>query len=917
MKSDTVEKREYNNMGENWVDILGREFNKNQLEVINADSGEHLVLAPPGCGKTEVLAARIIHARNRGVQFEDMLCLTFTNRAARGMRDRINMLHYEHTDELFVGNVHRFCSEMLFSEDSSYVPQNTSILDDEDQNEVYAEIVRDITKKLQDNQILFSFGEIKRDDVFKFQHYIYQLRHNHPSSLFMSWFDMRYQQSIFPAYKSIVEVYDNIVDIFINSKNSQIQPYLGSLSLLLLAKLYEEYKEEHTLLDFDDLLLMSYTILSGRDSRHKRYSWIQVDEVQDLNPMQIALIDLIKAQGANVVFLGDQQQAIFSFIGAKVSTLNSLMQRCEKNLHTFEFNYRSPEYLLSLFNDYAKTVLGIDGRYLPDTINKTEKPYQAVSILQTEDTDTAKMDIAERVETLMADYPEERVAILVSSNKEADAISETLDKCDLPNFKISGRDVFSSKEVKFLKSHLRVMLFEESQLDWTNIYHWFGVGSSPQGIRGFLGELQCYFISPADLLMYEDSTYFQEFEKNMGRPIVVFDTETTGVDVFSDDIIQISGKKLVNGQVAGECDIYMRVGDRQIPAYLSSIENPLVEQYAKVEREGKLVSREEGLRQFLKFSEGCLLVGHNAAYDYHILDNNLKRNCRDVVLQEIHPLFFDTYKLMRIARPGCKTYRLGNLVEELKLTKAVGVNHLADNDVDDTISLLKYVMSQTKAICDLQRQYFTYCKNKTDYARKGLSEYRPVFLKTMSLLYDTTTRRDTPIIETVLREIFEKFIKNGQKEDESRVEKVIEFIGEILIDAREEPFLKTQIDNHINQIITLKESDLCSNDKKGVIEEKIFVCTVHKAKGLEFEHVIIADGSDNSYPNYYCKTIEARQENARLLYVAISRAMKTLTIVCPKVAVVNSEKNNSTYRFVRNISPFLAPLSRHFENINI
>ena len=93
------------------------EFNEQQQEVIEATGGCHLVLAPPGCGKTAVLAERIVWARGQGVPFSEMACLTFTNRASRGMRERIlerMTTHNDDIDELFVGNVHRFCSQFLF-----------------------------------------------------------------------------------------------------------------------------------------------------------------------------------------------------------------------------------------------------------------------------------------------------------------------------------------------------------------------------------------------------------------------------------------------------------------------------------------------------------------------------------------------------------------------------------------------------------------------------------------------------------------------------------------------------------------------------------------------------------------------------------------------------------------------------------
>ena len=94
-----------------------RRFDKWQCEAIELSGGQHLVLAPPGCGKTDILTERIVHAHAEGVEYNDMLCLTFTNRAAKGMAQRIaDRTGNPVPDGLFVGNIHRYCSQLLFNE---------------------------------------------------------------------------------------------------------------------------------------------------------------------------------------------------------------------------------------------------------------------------------------------------------------------------------------------------------------------------------------------------------------------------------------------------------------------------------------------------------------------------------------------------------------------------------------------------------------------------------------------------------------------------------------------------------------------------------------------------------------------------------------------------------------------------------
>ena len=105
-------------------------YDKEQLKAIQATGGYYLVLAPPGCGKTDILSERIVRAKQQGVDFEDMLCLTFTNRASRGMRDRVKQKVGEDACNIFVGNVHRYCSNFLYT--NALVPENSSIIDDDD-----------------------------------------------------------------------------------------------------------------------------------------------------------------------------------------------------------------------------------------------------------------------------------------------------------------------------------------------------------------------------------------------------------------------------------------------------------------------------------------------------------------------------------------------------------------------------------------------------------------------------------------------------------------------------------------------------------------------------------------------------------------------------------------------------------------
>ena len=180
---------------------------------------------------------------------------------------------------------------------------------------------------------------------------------------------------------------------------------------------------------------MTYDELAGA-GQSIHYRWIQVDEVQDLNPLQLAIVDQITAHeslseklpstlplsvGATVMYLGDEQQAIFSFMGAKLSTINTLKDRCRGHIHFLSINHRSPQYLLNVFNEYARNELGISPALLPKAATHAsahrQKKAEAADlrILRSNTIETEYYDVAHLAQNLCHSNPGETTAIIVNS----------------------------------------------------------------------------------------------------------------------------------------------------------------------------------------------------------------------------------------------------------------------------------------------------------------------------------------------------------------------------------------------------------------------------------------------------------------------------------------------------------------------
>lgn len=129
--------------------------------------------------------------------------------------------------------------------------------------------------------------------------------------------------------------------------------------------------------------------------------------------------------------------------------------------------------------------------------------------------------------------------------------------------------------------------------------------------------------------------------------IVVFDTETTGLNVFEDDIIEIAAMRIRNGVIVGEpLDLYIET-NRPILKKLGDVDNPLYELYHSKLNRDELLSPQEALKRFLDYLGNAVLLGHNVNFDYNILDNNLRRHL-GLSMRKRPNRYFDSLKLMRL-----------------------------------------------------------------------------------------------------------------------------------------------------------------------------------------------------------------------------------------------------------------------------
>jgi DNA helicase-2/ATP-dependent DNA helicase PcrA len=514
-----------------------------------------------------------------------------------------------------------------------------------------------------------------------------------------------------------------------------------------------------------------------------------------------------------------------------------------------------------VFNTYAEKQLNIAPELLPATENQTAKRPGDLMLADSETSIDEVNLVARMVRRIYTAYPQESTAVVVAFNSDADEISLALP--DIPHFKVSGTDLFSTPDIRLLLAHLCVVAMEQNFIAWSQLFTGLHIYSSQSSARQFVRQLIELSITPVDFLGAEESTYLSDFVTAYGQgEFVIFDTETTGLSVFEDDVVQIAALRVCDGKVTDELNLFVET-NREIPAMLGDVPNPLIDEYACHPH----LSAAEALQLFVDFADGCCILGHNATYDYQIMEQNMRRYAPHLSMLRLFPRYFDSLKLIRLLRPRLRSFKLKNLLEELGLE---GQNsHLANDDIMATLSLVDYCFRLgSQKVNDQQ----TFMSRHRLTIEKFRQLYAPLYHHSVRLLYQ---QYETPMLSAELQYAYDYLRQQGRIQDVQKFPYIIRYIEQDMLTEESGHSLAEQLNRHLQELTTLKEADLCGASS---MQERVFVSTVHKAKGLEFDNVIVFDAVEGKYPSAYADTSTKDAEEARKFYVAMSRARRRLIV---------------------------------------
>jgi len=824
-----------------------------QAKIIALFEGQHLVLAPPGTGKTMLLSYRVLHALEQDIPPERILCLTFTVRAAMEMKARIREIA-RHLALPELGNVHHFCHHFLYSR--NLVPQKWQVIDEDTQ----FELMMEVTDSFPPERIQ-TIRDKNGEGAIPIQH------------LLKASASLRQQALRFPEV-----IIEPVVQNEVYRQNPELVKEISDR--------YYEQKKMLSVIDFDDLLLYTYYFLAFKSilKREDLCVWVQVDEVQDLNALQMAIIEKLSTPDAHVTYFGDMEQSIFSFMGASAENLNRIAQRCVT--HNLIKNFRSKSYLLDLFIRYAVKTLHVQWDYLPlpgAIVARGTHDLKMVDVPAGDrfyERSRAQADyLADMLKKELQEGSLQQTAILVATNKMADAAALALAKagCEKELYKVSGFDLFSRVELRDFKAYCGAFSDPTDRIAWARLFKLFAKLKTQKEARAIVGKLFEAGFVPSDFLdeSYGLFTlpYLQEFKRCVQRErVVVFDTETTGLNRKEDEIIQIAAIEYVAGIPGKTFEVY-------INAFRELGDSEAIHHISREMLIASGVSSKEGLLAFSSFIGDSVLVAHNLSFDLAMVKAGFARH--GVAHDMMSNPMFDTLDLSRRVYPDFKSFKLAELIESLQLD---GCNtHNAMDDVLVTGELMMRVVKdasdviskQADVIRDYERVIYRFresfaplWRRMTGFADRG-SSYRAEFTEFIRYCFAQSLYAYNDLLSYE-----DEQVKDPTAAVLKRAEKFMRYTDFAYQEMNaQQPFLTVLVLTR-QELRRFKEVDVLVGD------ERIVISTIHKAKGLQFDRVILMRCENDVFPNpFFCKTPGQEAESARLLYVGMTRAKRQLVLL--------------------------------------
>ena len=838
-------------------------FNKKQQQVINELNQNILLSAGAGTGKTNVLSYRVANILNKNrANADEILCLTFTNKACRELKNRItSQLDFETANKITIRTIHGFAYQVITTtaKKAQTIFKEFVIFDDEDQKTLIRQTIANFPKAraLDIQYIVNCIEQLKQERALKHI----------------------YTEDIEADYTTIYHQHLKFNKTFNQQQNDNLTKFFQFDGLNIIIN-YELALQQMHGLDYKDLIANAYRLFQDENicsSWRKRYKCIMIDEMQDTSSFEYTMLEKLFPAN-NIMLCGDEFQTIYEWRGSNPQKiLTAFTKKYNPLIINFNENYRSTKLLLemaynTLINLFCKeTILH---SYAKNLLSKSSELGHKIELKQANSLANEAQWIFQNIVNLLplVKTPTQ-IAILVRQNNYlqnltlhlnylANIYNQKNQEAPIHFIQIDNIRFFKRQEIKDVLSIMKYLINPNDYLSLQriliNLIPNIGIRTIKQissteylqnGLR-LSDFINANFQNPnyepfSDLI----STY-------LSKDIIVFDIEGTGTDIFADNIIQLSAIKIRKGKKIAEFNRYLKsdkpVGDSEKVHHIS-------DEYLQTHGENpKLV-----LQEFCQFIQDAIITGHNIrGYDMDILNQNLlKHNLKPVDFSNIN---FDTLDLVRRFYPNLPNHKLEFLSNHFQFeTKS---NHNSLDDVFATGELLHKLL-EDKIIPTAKKRSELINKQKNKFIHVA-----QIFQKLHSILNDNL------LLENLITQIVKEFDlvniykANATQDGAVRLENIRNLFR--LAKAELNSHRGTNGIKELLQYASLSNTDL---DALTSSHPKIPIITIHQAKGLEFDYEFLAGMNDDIFPSYFStRNGSITEEEKRLFYVAITRAKNAL-----------------------------------------
>lgn len=398
-------------------------LNEQQRVAVEHIDGPIMIVAGAGSGKTKVLTSRIAHLMNSGVDSFNILALTFTNKAAAEMKERVEKaLGNSEARNLYIGTFHSVFARILRAEANKLgYPNNFTIYDTDDAKSVIKSIV----------------NEMNLDD-----------KHYKPAYV----------------YNRISAAKNALIDPIRYKQDSQIQTEDARGNRPQMGDIYASYARrcfKNGAMDFDDLLFKMYELLTTNPEAlakyQGRFQYILIDEYQDTNLAQYAIIKMLGARNENICVVGDDAQSIYSFRGATVQNILQFQDDYEDvKVVKLEQNYRSTQTILNVANN----IIGNNKNQIPKELWTSNVEGEKIILARTMTDNDEGRFVADAIkeQQMRNHYANKDFVILYRTNAQSRSFEESLRRMNIPYKLVGGTSFYQRKEVKDYLAYLRLIM---------------------------------------------------------------------------------------------------------------------------------------------------------------------------------------------------------------------------------------------------------------------------------------------------------------------------------------------------------------------------------------------------------------------------------------------------------------------------